>query len=59
MKAEELSGPIVNHHVRCFEQAKHEITILTKHNVNVENLKFECICATLPTIEELNEALEV
>lgn len=59
MKAEELAGRIVNHHVRCFDQHKQEIAVLHKYNVNTEHIEFKCICAELPSIEELNEALEV
>ncbi len=59
MKAEDLAGPIVNHHVRCFEQHKLELNVLTKYGITTDHISFKCVCREQPTIEELNEALEV
>lgn len=52
-----FQGKVVNHHVRCFEKNKQEISVLIKHHVDLDDCVFECICDTLPSTDELNDLL--
>lgn len=60
MEHSEFSGFIVNHHTRCVANHEQQVKVLNDLGINPSSLKtFSCICKTLPTTEELNEALKV
>lgn len=59
IKHEEMTGTIVNHHVRCLENHEHQVQTLQEFDVDPNKQLFKCICSSLPTLAELNELLEV
>lgn len=56
-----MTDVVFNHHVRCVEQNERVRRGLDPRGFDPEDPlpEYDCICGSLPTTEELNEALEL
>lgn len=56
--AQEFWGPIVHHHESCLKNHDRDLIVIAGNQMHPE-IMMRCTCDEVPSIESLNELLEV